>query len=162
MFVTGFLTGTLQTYARKYSLPIDRLSFKFRVLPHYRDQQAVAEASKKLAYGEQLDMDKGIESPTDGVLVHGVFMDGCRWNDDTMLLEDSLPGEMTAVLPMLHMEPQMDLEVDKTAYAAPLYKTSTRAGVLSTTGRFWQLSISLQYFMMIYSHHINSFAKCLY
>ena len=131
---SGFLTGTLQTYARKYSLPIDRLSFKFRVLPNYRDQNALTEAMKKLAFGEQLKMDQGIQQPEDGVLVHGLFMDGCRWNDDAMLIEDSLPGEMTAVLPMMHMEPQMDLEIDSSNYAAPLYKTSTRAGVLSTTG----------------------------
>lgn len=32
-FPQGFLTGVLQTHSRLYQLPIDTLSFKFRVLP---------------------------------------------------------------------------------------------------------------------------------
>ena len=53
-----------------------------------------------------------------------------------MVLEDSKAGEMTSVLPMLHMEPMMDLEPDQADYKAPLYKTSARAGTLSTTGKY--------------------------
>ena len=63
-------------------------------------------------------------------------MDGFRWDDDQMAVEDSLPGEMSGVLPMMHMEPQMDLEPDSECYVSPLYKTSLRQGVLSTTGEW--------------------------
>lgn len=28
----GFITGVLQTHARRYKIPIDKLSFKFKVL----------------------------------------------------------------------------------------------------------------------------------
>ena len=28
----GFITGVLQTHARKYKIPIDKLTFKFKVL----------------------------------------------------------------------------------------------------------------------------------
>ena len=55
---------------------------------------------------------------------------------ETMSLVDALPGEMSAELPMLHMEPAMDFKPDPADYDAPLYKTALRAGVLSTTGKF--------------------------
>ncbi|XP_074661680.1 dynein axonemal heavy chain 6-like [Tubulanus polymorphus] len=130
----GFLTGTLQNHARKYNLPIDHLSFKYVVLPSYRDQADVAEGMSKLQFGEELDMDKEMESPEDGVLVHGLFMDGFRWDDERHLLADAKAGEMMSSLPMLHMEPQMDFEPDEANYVSPLYKTGERAGTLSTTG----------------------------
>ena len=85
-------------------------------------------------FGEELEMDKVIELPEDGILVHGLFMDGFRWDDQEMVLEDSLPGKMMSMLPMMHMEPVMDYEPDENSYASPLYKTSARAGTLSTTG----------------------------
>ena len=79
-------------------------------------------------------MDKVVESPEDGILAHGLFMDGFRWDDEEMVITDSIPGEMMAVLPMFHMEPVMDLEANETDYVSPLYKTGLRAGTLSTTG----------------------------
>ena len=52
-----------------------------------------------------------------------------------MVVTDSKVGEMNGVLPMLHMEPQMDYEPDPALYKSPLYKTGLRAGTLSTTGK---------------------------
>lgn len=85
-------------------------------------------------FGQELEMDQAIELPEDGILVHGLFMDGFRWDDDECVVEDALPGKMMAALPMMHMEPVMDYEPDEDSYASPLYKTSARAGTLSTTG----------------------------
>lgn len=75
----GFLTGILQNYARKYVLPIDHLSFDFHVLTIYRDQTKYAKALSQIKFGETLPEDDEIESPTDGVLIHGLFMDGFRY-----------------------------------------------------------------------------------
>jgi len=97
----GFLTGVLQNHARKYEYAIDHLTFEFNVLRQYRDQSEVAAASANLKYGEQLEADKQIESPKDGVLIHGLFMDGFRWDDNLGAVEDSLPGEMSAILPVV-------------------------------------------------------------
>ena len=83
-----------------------------------------------------------MDVPADGVLVHGLFMDSCRWDMETMKLVDALPGEMSAELPMLHMEPAMDLVPDLAQYEAPLYKTALRAGTLSTTGMYTIFKIS--------------------
>ena len=96
-FLVGFLTGTLQNHARKYNLPIDQLSFHFNVLPHYRNQEEVSEARAKIDPDQTLPMDSEIESPYDGVLVHGLFLDAARWNDDKMMLGDARDGEMNPV-----------------------------------------------------------------
>ena len=63
-------------------------------------------------------------------------MDGCRWDMESMKVVDAIPGEMNSELPLLHMEPNMDIVQDPNDYDAPLYKTSERAGVLSTTGNY--------------------------
>uniref|UniRef100_A0A8C4ZUY6 Dynein, axonemal, heavy chain 6 n=1 Tax=Gadus morhua TaxID=8049 RepID=A0A8C4ZUY6_GADMO len=105
---------THTNHARRYNLPIDELGFGFSVLPLYRDQT--------------------LPAPEDGVLVHGMFMDACRWDDVAMAMEDALPREMNPPLPVVHFEPRLNYEPEPALYQAPLYKTSARAGTLSTTG----------------------------
>ncbi|XP_039708452.1 dynein axonemal heavy chain 6 [Pteropus medius] len=133
-FPQGFLTGTLQNHARKYNLPIDELSFKYNMIPIYRDQAAVIEAAKTVQFGQELPMDIELPSPEDGVLVHGMFMDASRWDNDEMVIEDALPGQINPMLPVVHFEPQQNYEPSPTLYHSPLYKTGARAGTLSTTG----------------------------
>ncbi|XP_032208513.1 dynein heavy chain 6, axonemal isoform X2 [Mustela erminea] len=133
-FPQGFLTGTLQNHARKYNLPIDELSFKYNVIPIYRDQAAVTEAAKTVKFGQELPMDLELPSPQDGVLVHGMFMDASRWDNTEMVMEDALPGQMNPMLPVVHFEPQQNYVPNPTLYHSPLYKTGARAGTLSTTG----------------------------
>ncbi|XP_060619679.2 dynein axonemal heavy chain 6 isoform X2 [Anolis sagrei] len=133
-FPQGFLTGTLQNHARKYNLPIDELSFNYNIIPVYRDQVHVTEAAKTCLFGQQLPMDVELPSPEDGVLVHGMFMDASRWDDEEMVIEDALPRQMNPVLPVVHFEPHQNYEPSPSLYHAPLYKTGARAGTLSTTG----------------------------
>ena len=65
--------------------------------PVIRLQEDVAESLAKLAYGETLEMDNELDTPEDGVLVHGLFLEAARWNMEGMVLGDALLGEMTAV-----------------------------------------------------------------
>ncbi|CAM5115591.1 unnamed protein product [Eretmochelys imbricata] len=133
-FPQGFLTGTLQNHARKYNLPIDELSFSYNVIPVYRDQAQVTEALKVCQFGQELPMDMQLPSPEDGVLVHGMFMDASRWDDEKMVIEDALPRQMNPMLPVVHFEPHRNYEPNPSLYQSPLYKTGARAGTLSTTG----------------------------
>uniref|UniRef100_A0A667W9Y7 Dynein axonemal heavy chain 6 n=1 Tax=Myripristis murdjan TaxID=586833 RepID=A0A667W9Y7_9TELE len=133
-FPQGFLTGLLQNHARRYNLPIDELNFRFNMVPAYRDQAVVCEALRILPSDAKLDMDDELPEPEDGVLVHGMFMDASRWDDDNMVIEDALPRMMNSMLPVVHFEPQQNYVPEPELYHAPLYKTSVRAGTLSTTG----------------------------
>lgn len=132
-FPQGFLTGTLQTHARKYDLPIDELKFDFKITSIMVDQVDIKkyhdenETDNKEIYG-------GLKRPTDGVIVHGLYMDACRFNLDEMILEDQSPGEMNPAFPAMMLIPVQTMPKKDPRYQSPLYKTSARAGVLSTTG----------------------------
>ena len=63
-FTQAFITGTLQNFARKNSIPIDKAGFDFRVL---------TPNEMKIARGE--------EKPEDGAFIRGLFM-GSHWTCD--------------------------------------------------------------------------------
>eukprot|EP00164_Ancoracysta_twista_P004479 GFYU01006044.1.p1 GENE.GFYU01006044.1~~GFYU01006044.1.p1 ORF type:complete len:643 (-),score=209.30 GFYU01006044.1:95-2023(-) len=115
-FPQGFLTGVLQTFARKYQTPIDSLNYSFRVMP-------MADASEIH------------EPPEDGIYVYGLYVECARWNRETMELNDPYFGEMYNQMPVIHFVPKVNHLPNPADYACPLYKTSARAGVLSTTGQ---------------------------
>uniref|UniRef100_K3W7Q8 Uncharacterized protein n=1 Tax=Globisporangium ultimum (strain ATCC 200006 / CBS 805.95 / DAOM BR144) TaxID=431595 RepID=K3W7Q8_GLOUD len=114
-FPQGFMTGTIQNHARKYKLPIDSLSFKFIMLT-----QEVHEL---------------VTRPEDGCYTYGLFIEGARWNKETQALDDPLPRELFAKMPVIHLYPQPSREPPKgDIYRCPVYKILTRTGTLSTTG----------------------------
>jgi dynein heavy chain len=114
-FQQGFLTGVLQTHARRYRIPIDSLSFSFAVLPHLDPAQQQTHAE-------------------DGVFVHGLYTAAAQWSTERGVLEDAPAGTLVAPLPILHLLPREHYTPRPDAYVCPVYKTAVRAGVLSTTG----------------------------
>ena len=67
--------------------------------------------------------------------MHGLFMQGARWDGTKKCVEDSVVGKPIVEFPVIYLEPilEEELKIDK-ALHSPLYKTSLRAGELSTTG----------------------------
>ncbi|XP_076377925.1 dynein heavy chain at 16F [Megalopta genalis] len=132
-FPQGFLTGMLQTCARKYNTPIDHLKLDFIPTKIVLDQAEIEEEHKKSGKEGESSY-KGLQVPEDGVLIHGLYIDAGRWDFNSMLLVDANIGEMHPNLPVLHINPILELPKDDPRYVCPLYKTAVRAGVLSTTG----------------------------
>ena len=73
--------------------------------------------------------------PEDGVIIHGLFLEGCRFNYDEQVLDESEPKKLFIDCPMLWLKPGKIEEMKEfQCYGCPVYKTSERRGVLSTTG----------------------------
>ena len=113
-FPQGFMTGTLQNHARKYQVAIDTLSFKYHILQ-----------------GTHTDLQEQFD---DGVIVYGLYMEGARWDSNMHLVQESRSGEIHTLMPPIHMVPSVNHKPPHNEYQCPVYKTSVRAGILSTTG----------------------------
>jgi len=116
-FTQSFLTGTRQNYARKYTIPIDEVSYDFQVLTP--------------AEGDRIRA-----PPKDGAYVRGLFLEGANWDPSIGALVDSRPKELFVAMPIIWLIPKRTTDIDQTAhtYKCPVYKTSERRGQLSTTG----------------------------
>lgn len=118
-FPQGFLTGVMQTYSRANKIPIDDVKFKTNMTT--------------TEFPEDLDDE---EANTQGVYIHGLFLEGARYDIGTGSLQESYPGQLYTKLPVVQLAPvRLNLPtITNSSYACPVYKTSARVGVLSTTG----------------------------
>lgn len=75
------------------------------------------------------------EIPEDGVNIHGLFLQGAKWDFKKKIIEDSDPKAPIVKMPVIWLEPIIEKDHnEEKLYYCPLYKTSLRAGELSTTG----------------------------
>nr|CAD7398221.1 unnamed protein product [Timema cristinae] len=141
-FTQSFLTGVLQNYSRKLTIPIDKLSFQFQIMDHDADTK---------------------EEPEFGAFCKGLFLEGARWDRQLKILNESFPKILFDVVPIILLRPGVTAKfVPKPSYNCPVYKTSARRGILSTTGH----STNFVMFIDLLSnqperHWINRGVACL-
>ena len=126
-FPQAFITGVMQNHARKYQLPIDTITYGYDM----RDETV-----------EQIK----ISGPADdGAFIYGLFIEGARWDMKSHLLAESRPKELFTELPLIHLLPVANRKRPEGGfYFCPVYKTSSRFGVLSTTGHSTNFVMSIE------------------
>ncbi|XP_053845413.1 dynein axonemal heavy chain 1 [Vidua macroura] len=124
-FPQAFLTGTLQNFARKTVISIDTISFSFKVMK---------ESVKELTH-----------QPNVGCYIHGLFLEGARWDAAAGKLAESRPKELYTEMAVIWLVPVPNRKPPESgSYLCPIYKTLTRAGTLSTTGHSTNYVIAVE------------------
>lgn len=125
-FPQAFFTGNLQNYARSNTIAVDKISFGFE----FKDTLQAEDIKAK---------------PVAGCLTYGMYIEGCKWNYETHMLDESDPKKLFVELPMLHFVPVAERAVPETGiYFMPVYKVLSRTGTLSTTGHSTNFVLSLE------------------
>jgi dynein heavy chain len=128
--IQPFLTGTLQNFARKQKIAVDELEFSFRVLKDI---------------DEVMDLMGAGEGFGDTTVVHGLFLEGCRWDRDAQTLAESEPKVLFVECPELELTPRRCTEATETGelrnanglygYQCPVYRIMSRSsGEMDASG----------------------------
>jgi len=103
----SFITAVLQSMARKNEWPLDRMTL-------------LVDVTKK-------NKDDFNSPPREGAYVHGLFMEGARWDTQTGMIADSRLKELTPALPVCFLRAiPVDKMDKKNSYECPVYKTRQR------------------------------------
>lgn len=111
---SAFMTGAYQAFARAEGVSVDKLGFHYSVVDTPLDSLTAA--------------------PERGCYVYGIFTDAWRWDEVEKVMTDSLPGEPYGELPVVHFLPEPYHRKPDDYHAVPMYRTSIRAGVISSLG----------------------------
>jgi len=107
----SFLTAVMQSQARKNEWALDRVV-------------VMTEVTKKTP--------EEVEGPSrDGSFIHGLIMEGARWDTGLNSIDESKMKEMFCQMPvMLVRAVQVDKAEYKDCYMCPCYKTQARNGIM--------------------------------
>ncbi|KAM6967495.1 dynein axonemal heavy chain 11 [Aplochiton taeniatus] len=103
----SFLTSVMQSIARKNQWPLDKMTLSVDVTKKTKED-----------YGHP---------PREGAYIHGLYMEGARWDTQTGVISEAVLRELTAAMPVLYVRavPAEQQEL-KNTYQCPVYRTKLR------------------------------------
>lgn len=103
----SFLTAIMQQMARKNEWPLDRMALQCDVTKKTKEDMG--------------------GPPRDGAYVHGLFMEGARWDTQTGMLGEARLKELGPAMPVIFLKAiPVDRQDVRNVYACPVYKTKER------------------------------------
>ncbi|XP_049632688.1 dynein axonemal heavy chain 9 [Suncus etruscus] len=103
----SFLTAIMQSMARKNEWPLDKMTLQCDVTKKTKEE---------------------IRSPPrEGAYVHGLFMEGARWDAQVGIITEAKLKDLTPLMPVIYIKAiQTDKQDCRSIYACPVYKTCQR------------------------------------
>ena len=103
----AFLTAVMQVTARKNEWPLDKLV-------------TTVDVTKKTA-------DEVEAESREGAFIHGLYVEGARWDTAAAILDDALPKQLYPPMPVVLVKAAaQDKAEARDVYACPVYKTQQR------------------------------------
>uniref|UniRef100_A0AAR2JLJ5 AAA+ ATPase domain-containing protein n=1 Tax=Pygocentrus nattereri TaxID=42514 RepID=A0AAR2JLJ5_PYGNA len=103
----SFLTAIMQSIARKNKWPLDRTALCVDVTKKTKDD-----------YGHP---------PREGAYIHGLYMEGARWDISAGVLAEAVLKDLTPAMPVLYVRAVPDDQLElKNTYECPVYRTKLR------------------------------------
>ncbi|KAL1493068.1 hypothetical protein ABEB36_011203 [Hypothenemus hampei] len=103
----SLLTAIMQSTARKHELPLDKMCLQCDVTKKQKEEFTSA--------------------PKDGAYVHGLHMEGARWDVQAGIIMDSKLKELYPPMPVINVKAiTQDKQDLRNMYECPVYKTKTR------------------------------------
>ncbi|OQV20869.1 Dynein beta chain, ciliary [Hypsibius exemplaris] len=103
----SFLTAIMQVMARKNEWPLDRMTLQMEVTKKQKDECSY--------------------SSRDGSYIHGLYMEGARWDMQLGSIIDAKMKELFCPLPVIFVKAiPADKEDARSMYECPVYKIKTR------------------------------------
>ncbi|XP_030390149.1 dynein heavy chain 9, axonemal isoform X7 [Gopherus evgoodei] len=103
----SFLTAIMQSMARKNEWPLDKMTLQCDVTKRNREDLS--------------------SPPREGAYVHGLFMEGARWDMQTGMMTDARLKDLTPAMPVIFIKAiPADKQDTRSVYPCPVYKTRQR------------------------------------
>ncbi|XP_028263973.1 dynein axonemal heavy chain 9 isoform X2 [Parambassis ranga] len=103
----SFLTAIMQAMARRNEWPLDSMTLQCDVTKKNREDFS--------------------SPPREGAYVHGLYMEGARWDTQTGMIVDARLKELTPTMPVMFIKAiPVDKQETRNLYQCPVYKTRQR------------------------------------